>query len=103
MILWLLLAAMTAGALALLLMPLLRKGAAAESRAAYDLAVYRDQLTEIERDLERGLLGPEEAVAARTEIERRMLAAADDQGERAKDAKERGGDRAITAAVVAAA
>ena len=103
MILWLLLAAMTAGALALLLMPLLRKGAAAESRAAYDLTVYRDQLAEIERDLERGLLGPEEAVAARTEIERRMLAAADDPGERAKDAKERGGDRAITAAVIAAA
>lgn len=103
MILWLLLAAMTAGALALLLMPLLRKGAAAESRAAYDLTVYRDQLAEIERDLERGLLGPEEAVAARTEIERRMLAAADGQGERAKDAKERGGDRAITAAVIAAA
>lgn len=100
MILWLLLAAMTAGALALLLMPLLRKGAAAESRSAYDLAVYRDQLAEIERDLERGLLGPEEAVAARTEIERRMLAAADSQGERPK---ERGGDRAITAAVIAAA
>jgi cytochrome c-type biogenesis protein CcmH len=100
MILWLLLATMTAGALALLLMPLLRKGAAAESRAAYDLAVYRDQLAEIERDLERGLLGPEEAVAARTEIERRMLAAADGQGERPK---ERGGDRAITAAVIAAA
>lgn len=100
MILWLLLAAMTAGALALLLMPLLRKGAAAESRAAYDLAVYRDQLAEIERDLERGLLGPEEAVAARTEIERRMLAAADGPGERPK---ERGGDRAITAAVIAAA
>ena len=42
-------------------------------------------------------------MAARTEIERRMLAAADGQGERAKDAKERGGDRAITAAVIAAA
>lgn len=69
------LALMTALAVAAVLWPLLRRPAdpAAESFA---LDVYRDQLTEIERDLARGLIAAEEARAARTEIERRLLRAA---------------------------
>lgn len=63
-----------------LLRPLLgaKADAAAEpaDRADYDLAVYRDQLVEVERDLERGLFTPEEAQAARLEVERRVLSAA---------------------------
>jgi cytochrome c-type biogenesis protein CcmH len=42
-----------------------------------DLAVYRDQLAELDRDQARGLIGSAEAAAARLEIERRMLRAAD--------------------------
>lgn len=42
-----------------------------------DLEVYRDQLRELERDRANGAIGAEEAEAARTEIERRVLAAAD--------------------------
>ena len=38
-----------------------------------DITVYRDQLKEVDRDLERGLLNPEQAEAASTEIKRRML------------------------------
>lgn len=53
---------------------LLRRGAAAP-RAAYDLAVYQDQLAEVDRDLERRLISPGQAAAARAEIGRRMLAA----------------------------
>ena len=40
------------------------------------MAVYRDQLAEVDRDLERGLLDAEQAEAARIEVKRRMLAAA---------------------------
>jgi cytochrome c-type biogenesis protein CcmH len=41
--------------------------------AEFDLSVYRDQLAEIERDMERGVLVPEEAQRLRTEISRRLL------------------------------
>jgi cytochrome c-type biogenesis protein CcmH len=61
-------------ALAMLLVPLLLRRQRGESREAYNLAVYRDQLAEIDRDLARGLLGLEQAEAARTEIGRRILA-----------------------------
>src|SRR5438552_2188205 len=61
-------------ALAVLLVPLLLRRRRGESREAYNLAVYRDQLSEIERDVARGLLNAEQAEAARTEIGRRILA-----------------------------
>lgn len=64
--------------LALLVLPLARKpkGDNAPARAQFDLTVYKDQLVEVDRDLERGVLSADQALAARTEIERRMLAAA---------------------------
>jgi len=46
-------------------------------REAYDINVYKDQLIEIETDLERGLLSLDQGEAARIEIKRRMLAAVD--------------------------
>jgi cytochrome c-type biogenesis protein CcmH len=84
MSLWPVLAAMTALVLALVLLPLLRRPRAVAARREHDLSVYRAQLSELEREAERGLLGPEEAKAARLEIERRMLAAdAEDRSEAA--------------------
>src|SRR5258705_5172116 len=65
---------LTSLALAILLVPLLLRRHADASRETYNLAVYRDQLAEIERDLGRGLLSPEQAEMARTEIGRRILA-----------------------------
>ena len=44
-------------------------------RERFELAVYRDQLAEVERDRERGLIPEAEARAARLEIERRLLRA----------------------------
>ncbi|HEX2526399.1 MAG TPA: c-type cytochrome biogenesis protein CcmI [Geminicoccus sp.] len=44
-------------------------------RNAYDLSVYKDQLAEVDRDLARGLILPDQAEAARIEIRRRMLRA----------------------------
>jgi cytochrome c-type biogenesis protein CcmH len=54
----------------------LRRSGDQIARTDYDLEIYRDQLREIERDVERGLIDPSQATAARTEVERRMLAAA---------------------------
>ena len=45
-------------------------------RTGSDVAVYRDQLDEIERDRAAGLIGEREAEAARVEVSRRLLAAA---------------------------
>ena len=50
------LTALTSLAVGLLLLPLLARQHKPRSREAYNLAVYRDQLAEIERDLARGLL-----------------------------------------------
>jgi cytochrome c-type biogenesis protein CcmH len=74
---WIVFAAMTLATVALLLVPLLRARPAAVSRAAYDLTVYKDQLAEVERELERGTLTADQAEAARTEIQRRILALGD--------------------------
>lgn len=76
MTLWLILAAMTAAALFAVVWPLARRAASA-SLGGSDIAVYRDQLDEIERDRTAGLIGETEAAAARVEISRRLLAAAD--------------------------
>ena len=56
---------MTAAALALLLPPLLRRHGRAAPRHAYDLEIYRDQLRELDRDAERGLIGAGQHASAR--------------------------------------
>ncbi len=77
MTLWLVLGAMTAVALALLLRPLLARRSRPAAAEAHDVEVYRQQLAEIVRDRDRGLLTESEAKAAEIEIERRLLRAAD--------------------------
>jgi cytochrome c-type biogenesis protein CcmH len=74
---WIIFAAMTAATIALLLLPLWRSRGQAASRAAYDLTVYKDQLAEVDREVERGTLSADQADAARTEIQRRILALGD--------------------------
>jgi len=73
MLLWVSVAGMSALAIAGVLWPLFRRSGAA--REGGELAVYHDQLQEIERDRQLGLLAPAEAGAARVEISRRLLAA----------------------------
>jgi cytochrome c-type biogenesis protein CcmH len=77
MALWFPLALMTAAAVFVVLWPLGRARLAPASGG--DLAVYRDQMRELERDRSAGLIGSAEADAARVEISRRLLAAADAQ------------------------
>ena len=71
-----LLALLTTATVTALLVPLVKPRLAARDRLASDTAVYRDQLAEVERERGR-TLSAAEADAARTEIERRLLAAAD--------------------------
>ena len=58
-----------------ILAPLLRGTRPGVDRASFDQAVYRDQLEELDRDIARGLMAPDEAAASRLEIQRRLLAA----------------------------
>jgi cytochrome c-type biogenesis protein CcmH len=75
MTLWFVLALMTLAAMLAVLWPLMRRDHAA--RSGSDLAVYRDQLEEIQRDRMAGRIGDNEAEAAQVEVSRRLLAAAD--------------------------
>ena len=73
-----LLALLATGTVGALLFPLLRSGTPSTSRLDGELAIYRDQLAEIERERSTGALSDAEADSARLEIERRILAAADE-------------------------
>jgi cytochrome c-type biogenesis protein CcmH len=77
-ILWILIATITLVVVGILVFPLLRRSAAEPlARVDYDIVVYRDQLSEVDQEVEQGLLTADQAGAARTEIHRRMLAAED--------------------------
>jgi cytochrome c-type biogenesis protein CcmH len=77
MTLWFVFALMTAAAIFAVLLPL---GLGARAPAGgREVSVYKDQLTEIDRDVSTGLIGKVEAEAARVEIGRRLLAAADQE------------------------
>ena len=73
--LWLILAVLTLLTVASLLVPLWRARTPTDIRIEHDLAVYRDQLAELDNDLARGVLTPIDAEAARLEIQRRILRA----------------------------
>jgi cytochrome c-type biogenesis protein CcmH len=83
MMLLVILALMTAVALGAVIWPL--AGARRLGAAASDLAVYRDQLEEIERDRADERIGIEEFEAARVEVSRRLLAAANAAARNAPD------------------
>ncbi|HYF86270.1 c-type cytochrome biogenesis protein CcmI [Azospirillum sp.] len=89
MLFWILAAVLTAAVLLLIVPPLLRSGAAAPDRDAFDREVYRDQLDELERDRARGLINDAQAEAAKAEIARRMLATAEKSGSAATPATPR--------------
>jgi cytochrome c-type biogenesis protein CcmH len=75
---WILVSGMTAAAVLAVLWPLAWR--ATDTRSGSDVDVYRDQLDEIDRDLKFGLIGAAEAEAARIEVSRRLIAAAEMAG-----------------------
>ncbi len=74
MLLWVLIASLTAAAILAVLLPLSRTPRA-DNSAAHAARVYRDQLAELERDKAEGRIGESDAEAARAEIARRLIAA----------------------------
>lgn len=77
MLLWTAFALLTAMVVAALARPLLRPQIDAVDQRTADLEVYRDQLREIDAERERGLIEAADADAARTELARRLLRAAE--------------------------
>jgi cytochrome c-type biogenesis protein CcmH len=75
MILWPILAVMTLAAVFAVWWPLARRQKSV--RSGSDIAVYRDQLTEIDRDEAASRIGSIEAEAARVEVSRRLIAASE--------------------------
>jgi len=75
MLFWIVAALIAIVVTGLVVLALVRGGAGEEPAAAYDLRVYRDQLKEIDRDLARGIIAPEDAERMKTEISRRVLEA----------------------------
>jgi cytochrome c-type biogenesis protein CcmH len=71
-------ALLIAGAVLFVVPPLLRRGLhAGATRDAVNVAVYRDQLRELESDLRAGTLAQDQHEKARSEIEVRLLADVD--------------------------
>jgi cytochrome c-type biogenesis protein CcmH len=77
MTLWFALVLMTVAAIFAVLWPLARR--TSQLRSGSDVAVYRDQLDEIERDRAAGLIEDNEAAGAQVEVSRRLIAAVDAQ------------------------
>ena len=99
MLLWIILGALTAIVLLVLLRPLVGVRTNEHAREAFDAAVYRDQLGELDADRARGLIGEAEAEAARLEIARRLLQADLSELTHSEDASGSGHARAAMIAV----
>ncbi len=84
---WIAVVLMSAVTLFLLGAPLWRKSEEEADRADYALSVFKDQLKELDRDLERNLISEEEAATARIEIQRHLLAADDKRKKQAISAQ----------------
>ena len=91
MLIWFIIAILTVLCLAALLVPLARAGGARKRREAFDLEIYRDQLKQIDGEIDKGLIDPSEAEAARLEISRRLIALAPDEPKKGKKAKKKAG------------
>jgi len=77
-VLWVVIIVMCLAALAAVTLPLIRVRQPVASRGAFNRQVYRDQLRELETDLAGGVVTSDEAAGARLEIERRLLATAEE-------------------------
>ena len=75
---WIIIVFMTLAASVAVMRPLIGRRQALEPAASHDLEVYRDQMAELERDRERGLISEADAGEARAEIGRRLIKADED-------------------------
>lgn len=98
-LIWIAMAVLAAAAAVPVLAPLYRARRAPDSSGAHAVAIYRDQLAEVDRDVASGVLAEPEAAAARTEIARRLIRAG---GETEAAATPAGRGVAAAAAIVVA-
>ena len=98
---WLLAGVMALVVLAFMLAPLSRRPRRVLARAEYDLAIYRDQLRELEEEIAQGAIKPDAAERARNEIARRILAA-DEARKQAREQLEAGKGKSVVLAAVSA-
>ncbi|MCU0827372.1 MAG: c-type cytochrome biogenesis protein CcmI [Tabrizicola sp.] len=70
---WAAAVALATGVAGVLVLALRRAPADMAPRQDVDMAVYKDQLADIERDLARGTIAPDEAERLRAEVGRRLL------------------------------
>jgi len=75
--LWVVFALLTGAAIFSVLWPLARKSAQPQSEINSDIAFYEDRLAEIDKEVERSLIAPEDARAVKAEAARRLLVSAD--------------------------
>ena len=73
MLLWIGFAVLAAAVVWAVTRPLLANDSGAAAANDFELAVYRDQLAEIETERAQGLLGGNEAEGARVELARRLI------------------------------
>ncbi len=75
MTLWIALTVIMFSAAILVAVPMLRRRGKTAPEGTPGISVYKDQLEQLEREKQDGLIGEEEADLARVEIERRLIAA----------------------------
>ncbi len=73
MLLWIAFSIITAGAVGALLRAARRAPQSADDAAAANIAVYADQLSQIDEDVAKGLLSVDDAQSARAEVARRLI------------------------------
>lgn len=102
--LWVAAAALCVVTVAVIVVPLVRGRPSEVGREQFDVAVFKAQLAEIDRDVERGLIAGDEAESARLEVKRRILAVASDADDAATSASGPSGWRlaAVLATIVPA-
>ncbi|PNG26053.1 c-type cytochrome biogenesis protein CcmI [Methylocella silvestris] len=97
--LWVFFAALTVAALTSVFWPLLRTPRG-PSRSAIEVAFYKAQVAEIERDAARGLVAKHDAEGAKAEAARRLIMASETPGPGAADASPAKARAAIAVAVL---
>lgn len=95
MLLWVIFSVLTAGVVGALLVSYRRAQEAAAGAADADVAVYADQLQQIDADRARGLLSESEAQSARAEVGRRLLNRAAETDAGAVKSAARGSERVV--------
>jgi len=90
MFFWIFAALLTLAASLAVMRPFLRGSGGRLAGAEHDLAVYRDQLAELEQEVQRGLISESDAAEARAEIGRRILRLTAAQSTEQEEAKQNG-------------